>query len=374
MNIGVVGCGKLGICYSAIFAKYGYKVYCYDINSKILDDIENDTYNYIELGLNEMIKTNKNNLIITRNLNDVIYKTNLIITFIQTPSLEYGAYNHSYIDNFIDNCISFGYQNDKKTIVISSTVMPNYCSTIHSKIKDYNYNICYNPSFISQGSIIANITCPDMILIGNDNSDNSDNSDLIELHKSIIKNKETKFNIMNLLEAELTKISINCYITMKITYANLLGDLCKSLNCNPSIVLDAIGSDNRIGNKYFNYGYGFGGPCLPRDNKALFYFTNNNKNPNINFDICHIIDQNNKNHLLYQFDNLKESKEPIEFKYITYKETSDILEESQKLLLAIKLAEYGKKVIIYERPEIITILKNKYSISNLNFINIYPSI
>lgn len=368
MNIGIIGCGKLGICYSAIFAQSGYKVLCYDINNKILDDIENNTYDYIEPGLNEIIKTNKNNLIITRNLIDVITNSDLIFTFIQTPSLESGAYNHSYIDDFIDNCISFGYQNNKKTIIISSTVMPGYCATIQSRIKDYNYDICYNPSFISQGSIIANIINPDMILIGNENNE------LIELHKSIIKNKEIKFNIMSLLEAEITKISINCYITMKITYANLLGDLCKSLDCNQSIVLNAIGSDTRIGNKYFNYGYGFGGPCLPRDNKALFNFTSNNKNPNINFDICDIIDRNNKNHLLYQFDELKDNKEPIEFRYITYKETSDILEESQKLLLAIRLAEYGKEVIIYERPEIITILKNKYLNSNLKFIEIYPTV
>ena len=70
---------------------------------------------------------------------------------------------------------------------------------------------------------------------------------------------------------------------------------------------------------------------------------------------------NNAKHLLFQFENLKNSKEPIEFKYITYKDTSDILEQSQKIELAILLAKNKNKVIIYERPFIIEILKNKYN-------------
>ena len=93
-NIGVIGCGKLGICYSAIFAKSGHNVYCYDINTKILDNITNNTYNYNEPNLNSIINENKERIIITKGLDEVIKETNLIITFIQTPSLETGAYNH----------------------------------------------------------------------------------------------------------------------------------------------------------------------------------------------------------------------------------------------------------------------------------------
>lgn len=163
---------------------------------------------------------------------------------------------------------------------------------------------------------------------------------------------------MNLLEAEITKLSINCFITTKITYANMIGDYLVNKNCNPDIVLNAIGSDSRIGNKYFNYGFGYGGPCLPRDNKALYEYGKQN---NYNFNICNINDLNNLSHLLFQFENLKNSNNPIEFKYITYKDTSDILENSQKLELALLLADNKNKVIIYERPYIIKILKDKYN-------------
>ncbi len=369
-SIGIIGCGKLGICYAIIFAKANYKVFCYEINKEIVNNIKNDNYNYLEPNLNNLIKDYKKNLIFVDEIVEIINNCNTIFTFIQTPSLPEGNYNHSYIDNFINECIKLEKQEKRKNIIISSTVMPNYCNSLLNKINEYNYDITYNPSFIAQGSIINNIIKPDFILIGNNNNNYNE---IIEIHEKIIEDKEIQFKTMNLLEAELTKISINCFITTKISYANLIGDFAKSLNCNPSVILDAIGTDTRIGKKYLNYGYGFGGPCLPRDNRALYYYFNNtNNNSNINFDICNITDRNNKNHLLFQFEELKNKKEPIEFYYITYKDSSDIIEESQKLKLASLLANNGNEVIVYERAEIIELLKNKYE--KLKFININPSV
>ena len=214
-------------------------------------------------------------------------------------------------------------------------------------------------------SIINNIINPDIVLIGiDDNNDNNYNK-IIEIYDNIFndndndnKNSKEIYKKMNLLEAEITKLSINCFITTKITYANMIGDYLINKNCNPDIVLNAIGSDSRIGNKYLNYGFGYGGPCLPRDNKALYEYGKIN---NYDFNICNINDDNNSKHLYYQYGKLKESKEPIEFRYITYKDNSDILEQSQKLELAILLANNKNKVIIYERPYIIEILKNRYN-------------
>lgn len=329
-------------------------LYIYDINNEILDNIKNDLYDYTEEKLNNLIKEFKTNLIIEYNLNNLIDKCNIIFSYIQTPSLENGLYNHEYINDFINNCIS--YKNDTlKIIIISSTVIPEYCDSIYGKLRDNNYQLCYNPSFIAQGSIINNIINPDFILIGA----NDDIYDIIMniYDKIIINSSIEKYKKMNLLEAEITKLSINCFITTKISYTNMIGDLCHTKNCNSDIVLNAIGSDTRIGNKCCNYGFGYGGPCLPRDNAALFQYAANN---NLNFNLCNVNDDNNKNHLLYQFNNLKNTAEPIIFRYITYKDNSTILEHSQKLQLAILLANNKNKVIIYERPYIINILKETY--------------
>jgi len=355
-NLGIVGVGKLGICYAIILAKVGYKVYIYDINKNILDNIKNNTYNYNEPGLNDLISNFKSNIILTYNLNDILNNCNIIFTYIQTPSLDNGLYNHEYINNFINEILKYN-NKENKIIIINSTVIPEYCNSIKEKLKSNNFSLCYNPSFIAQGSIINNIINPDIILIGLDDNDNYHK--IINIYDKIIMNNDkNKYKKMNLLEAEITKLSINCFITTKITYANMIGDYLINKNCNPDIVLNAIGSDSRIGNKYFNYGFGYGGPCLPRDNKALYEYGNQN---NYIFNICNINDMNNSKHLLFQFENLKNSTEPIEFKYITYKDTSDILDQSQKLELAILLAKNKNKVNIYERPFIIKILKDKYN-------------
>jgi len=360
-NLGIVGVGKLGICYAIIFAKAGYKVYIYDINTSILDNIKNNTYNYNENGLNDLISDFKSNIIISYDLNDIYNNCDIIFTYIQTPSLDNGLYNHEYIDNFINETLKYN-NNKNKIIIINSTVIPEYCNSIKEKLKSNNFSLCYNPSFIAQESIINNIINPDIILIGMDDNDNDNDNNydkIIDIYdKILINNDVSKYKRMNLLEAEITKLSINCFITTKITYANMIGDYLINKNCNPDIVLNAIGSDTRIGNKYFKYGFGYGGPCLPRDNKALYEYGNQN---NYIFNICNINDMNNSKHLLFQFENLKNSTEPIEFKYITYKDTSDILDQSQKLELAILLAKNKNKVIIYERPFIIKILKDKYN-------------
>ena len=360
INIGIVGVGKLGICYAIILAKSGYKVFIYDINKIILDNIKNNIYNYNEPGLNNLISEFKSNLILSYDLNDIYNNCDIIFTYIQTPSLDNGLYNHEYINNFIDETLKIDNKEDK-IIIINSTVIPEYCNSIKEKLKLNNFSLCYNPSFIAQGSIINNIINPDIILIGLDEDNNNNNyNKIVDIYDKILinNNDKTKYKKMNLLEAEITKLSINCFITTKITYANMIGDYLINKNCNPDIVLNAIGSDSRIGTKYFNYGFGYGGPCLPRDNKALYEYGKLN---NYDFNICNINDLNNNNHLLFQYEKLRNSNEPIEFRYITYKDTSDILEQSQKLELAILLAKNKNKVIIYERPYIIEILKDKYN-------------
>ena len=358
MNISVIGCGKLGICYATCFAQAGFNVYCYDINKQILDNIKNDNYNYNEPNLNEMISKYKSNLILCYDIKEAIDNSKLLFTFIQTPSLNDGSFNLNYIDGFIDECISFGKVEEKKIIVINSTVTPEFCNSMLEKINDYNYDICYNPSFMAQGTIISNIINPEFIIIG---ADNDIHDEIIDIHKKVIKNSEVSYNKMKLYEAEVNKIANNCFKTIKISYINLIGDLLKSKGYNPDVVLASMATDSYVGFRNMNYGFGYGGPCLPRDNKAFHnYIYNKINNPNINFDICKINDINNHNHLLFQFDELKKSKEPIEFRYITYKDTSDIIEESQKLKLASLLANNGNKVIIYERPFIINKLKELY--------------
>ena len=75
---------------------------------------------------------------------------------------------------------------------------------------------------------------------------------------------------MNLTNAEITKLSLNCYVTMKISFANELAAICERIpGADVDVVTTAIGADARVGRKYLKGGLGFGGPCFPRDNLAF---------------------------------------------------------------------------------------------------------
>jgi UDPglucose 6-dehydrogenase len=165
---------------------------------------------------------------------------------------------------------------------------------------------------------------------------------------------------MSVTEAELTKLSVNCFLTTKISYANMVGDICNRYGANPSKVLSAIGTDSRIGGKYLNYGYGFGGPCFPRDNRALSKCA---EEVGVDAVISKATDVMNELHLEYQvqdFFTKNPNKDiPVEIEYVTYKKDSTSIEESQQLKFALELKNMGYNVKLKDqRPEVLNQIQN----------------
>jgi UDPglucose 6-dehydrogenase len=154
-------------------------------------------------------------------------------------------------------------------------------------------------------------------------------------------------------EAELTKISINCFITTKISFANTIGDLCVHEGLNADRVLKAIGSDSRIGRKYLNWGHGYGGPCFPRDNRALCFYS---AGQTVRNRIGEATDETNASHLQFLVDTLtalaKQTGKQFLFRDLAYKPGTNILEESQTLALAKALDVRGFPIYVQESSEI----------------------
>lgn len=366
-EIGFLGIGRLGICLALSLEQSGFKIVCNDINARMLDLIKNKTLQSSEPSVNDMLSKSKN-IRITNNDYEVFDKS-LIFILVATPSLPDGSYDHSSIDEIAVNIEKY-YQNtitfDKKYLVICSTVMPMYCDRLQSRLSKYNIEVNYNPEFIAQGTIIRDMNSPDMVLIG---ERSKEAGDLIEkVYNQFVKNSP-KYCRMSALEAEITKISLNCFLTTKIAFANCIGDLVKSVGGNPHNVLSAIGSDSRIGNKYLGWGYGFGGPCFPRDNRALNFFARQHDVIN---NIGEATDISNKTHLTNLLSQIQEkfSKDTnILFTYVTYKPDSIILEESHQLQLAIALQKNGYTVYIKERDIVKEALQKNYPDTNFKFIS-----
>jgi nucleotide sugar dehydrogenase len=197
MFISIVGVGRVGICIALYLDKIGHNVSCYDINDDIIKAINNKEINSVEPHVKEYLK---NSNLIAHKFPSYV-DNDIIIILVQTPSLENNSYDHSYIDNVIDNILKNGKSDNEKTIIITCTVMPEYCNSLYEKLLQYNYKLIYNPLFIAQGSIIYDIENHDMMLVGCLDDDNNIIEDMYKL-------KNTKFCKMTLLEAEISKISL----------------------------------------------------------------------------------------------------------------------------------------------------------------------
>jgi nucleotide sugar dehydrogenase len=167
---------------------------------------------------------------------------------------------------------------------------------------------------------------------------------------------------MSYSAAELTKIAINSFLTTKISFANMIGEIATNsgLESEVQTILRAIGSDSRIGKKFLKYGFGFGGPCLPRDNRAL---SNYAKKYNANSKLSELVDEMNVDHTEYLANHFikknPDKKVPFVMKHISYKKGTDIITDSQQYNLCLHLLSKGYTVFVQEIDAVINQFKSK---------------
>ena len=229
-----------------------------------------------------------------------------------------------------------------KSLVVGCTTNPGDCDTFQKRLSEEGVEVYYNPEFIAQGSIVKDLINADMVLIGGEGK----HRDELEKIYNQIQDKKPSIHFMSTKAAELTKIAVNCFLTTKISYANMLGQVLSKSNLDGEIdtVLNAIGSDSRIGNKYMRFGFGFGGPCFPRDNRAFAAYATQ---VGIEHNIGTTTDNFNDAHAAFLKEwAIKKNVRglPFLFDYVSYKPETDILEESQQYRLCLDLLDAGYKV------------------------------
>ncbi|NQX97511.1 MAG: UDP-glucose/GDP-mannose dehydrogenase family protein [Flavobacteriales bacterium] len=356
-KIGVIGIGKLGICLALNLERKGYAVTGVDNNSQYVDIVNNKQLTSSEPGVVEYLSTSKNFVASTQLDNVLIDDIKLIFIVVDTPSVSDGGYDHSQIETIANQIIANGKSIEEKHLVINCTTMPGYCDTLAEKLKPYNYTVSYNPEFIAQGSILKDQVSPDQVLIG---EDSGIAAELIEKVYANLCDNTPQICRMSRVSAEITKLATNCFLTTKISFANAVGDLAIKVGAEPDKILNAIGADKRIGHAYLKYGFGYGGPCFPRDNRAFGRYGRDN---NLTMLLSEATDAVNQEHLTFQFNqylNQYQPNETILFDSVTYKKGTTIIEEAQQLALAIKLAEAGRSVLIKESIEVVELLEKQY--------------
>ena len=361
MDITVIGIGRLGLGFALLLAKSGYNVMGVDINQSYLDKINDKTFTSNEPQYNELIQ--ETNLKTTTSLKEGINHASIIFILVQTPnggSTRY--YDHSILSSLLTNINQEKPKN--KHFIIGCTVMPKYCDEVAWPLLSdcENCTLSYNPEFIAQGDIVRGFENPDIILIGTNAPMDEIEPIMTNIYSKMAKNKP-KYCFMKLREAEVTKIGINGYITTKISYANMISDYCDLIGANKNVVLDAVGGDSRIGNKYFRAGYSYGGPCFPRDTKALARCLEEEGLPT---ELLNATTEYNEFHVEFQAEQLLElaqlqGSDQITIEGICYKEGSKIpiIEESAKLKIA-KMLSKNIRVKIKDTPELIQEVRKEY--------------
>jgi UDPglucose 6-dehydrogenase len=278
MKVSVIGLGKLGGSMAACFAQCGLEVIGVDINPTHVEAFNQGRSPVEETGLEDLIFANQARIKATTNTEDAVLASDISFVIVPTPSDESGAFSLEFARSAFK---AIGQALRKKetyhVVVMTSTVLPGsmryglipILERESGKKCGENFGVCYNPEFIALGSVIRDFLNPDFYLLGEFDSASGDY--LEEIHHKVSQNN-APVKRMSLENAELAKISVNSFVTMKISFANMLSEFCQLIpGGDVDVVSDALGMDKRIGRKYLSGGLGFAGPCFPRDNVALAF-------------------------------------------------------------------------------------------------------
>ena len=349
MNIGIIGCDIVGLGFALLCEQNGHDIL-------ISDQDENFIYN-----LNQKICLTNEPLIQSLLLNsqrlsgttdniEIIKNSDIIFTFVETPPSVEDTYDTTKVFDVITNYFAASSLDillyDKK-FVVCSTTNPGDVEQIQKRLGMYNIRVAYNPPNVSYGDIINGFKKSEVVIIGTE-YDNL-NNDLSVIYNQI---KESSVHIysMSIKAAEVAKIGINGFLATKITYANMIGELMNRMGIEKEInlVLNSIGGDSRIGTKYLKYGLGFGGPSIPKSNRALIKYS---KDLNLNISLPSSVKNDNDQHIEFlknQYTQFNPDKSiPFIFDNLGFKKGVQTFDESQQMKLCIGLLTEGYTVYTY---------------------------
>jgi UDPglucose 6-dehydrogenase len=349
MRIGVIGANTLGVAFSLICEKAGYDVIIYDENEDIIYNINQEIFNTKEPLIQKML-FESDDFSGTTNAIELIEKCDTIFTFVDTvPTLDGGndttnvfeVVNHFFTASQLDKPIH------NKKFIIGSTMNPGETEQIQEKLHMFNIQVGYCPTMSSEGNIINGYYNSDVVIVGTEYQELSN-----ELMNMFSKIQPNGLNLctMSSKAAEITKISINSFLSMKISFANMLGNLVikSGLENESGLILNAMGKDSRVGVKLLNHGFGYGGINLPRDSKTL---TDYLEKYNIDTTLITSVKESNENHLRFlkeHYISQNPNKEnPFVIQHIGFKKGTGNLVNSQPWNLCLELLDegYGISVI-----------------------------
>ena len=352
MKICIIGTGYIGSVTGACFAEMGHHIIFVGRSRKKLDIIKSGKSPIFELGLDDLLSKNLDNLETTTDIADAVKKTDLTFICVGTPPREDGSSDLSQVEA-VSHSIGRALRSDKTyhTIVTKSTVLPGTIEEFIIPILEkesgkkacVDFGIASNPEFLKEGTAVEDFFHTDRVVIGTSDTKTR------EILEGLYKPLNVPIFSTTLRTSEMIKFASNAFLATKISFANEIGNLCKELGIDSYSVFEGVGLDTRINPKFFRTGIGFGGSCFPKDVCALIaHAKSKGIRPRVLNSVMAINDDQPKRMIALLKKHLNPRGRTIGVLGLAFKPDTDDIRESRAISVIKTLIKAGAHVKAYD--------------------------
>jgi UDPglucose 6-dehydrogenase len=322
LQLCVIGCGYVGLVTAACLAEAGHHVVCTDIDTERIDKLNSGVVPIYERHLDKILASTRaaGRISYTADAGEAIRSGEAIFICVGTPPKDNGEADLSAIDHVARQIAEEA--RTSKLVIEKSTVPAQTGFELQRALGAYSrdgavkFRVASNPEFLREGTAVYDFFHPDRIVVGVE--DEVSAAQLREIYKPILKrvfdcpvhegrcvdDHEVPFLVTTINSAELIKHASNSFLALKISYANVISDLCEKIGANVDEVTHAMGLDPRIGGQFLNAGLGFGGFCFPKDVQAFIHLSSS---VGVQFDILKAAEKVNKERIDRFFEKIRKA-------------------------------------------------------------------
>jgi UDPglucose 6-dehydrogenase len=284
MKLSVIGAGYVGLTTAACLAHVGHEVFCSESDVEKLSKLQNGVMPLFEPHLEDVIKGGrKGGRLRFGSTEEAIAWGDAIFICVGTPPLANGDADLSAIEGvarvIAKRASGYRLVIEKSTVPVQTGAqLQRHLSVLSTN--GLRYDVASNPEFLREGTSVEDFLHPDRIVVGADSPRAAQLlSEIYEpivkqkftcpVHSDCAKRKEPVFLVTDTGSAELIKHASNSFLAMKISFINMVANLCEAVGADVTRVAQGMGLDPRIGPAFLNPGIGFGGFCFPKDVQAF---------------------------------------------------------------------------------------------------------
>lgn len=354
MNLAVVGTGYVGLVSAACFAELGHTVIGVDIDEEKVKKLKNGECTIYEPGLEELLQRGleTKRLSFTTDLTEALPSSTVVFSAVATPPNEDFSADLKAV--FVVAETVAKHADHDLVFVNKSTVPVGTGSKCEEKIKemlkergvDYHIPVISNPEFLREGCAVQDTLQPDRIVVGI-NGDEWAIKLIDELYQPLSRVGKPVLH-MDRESAEVVKYASNAFLATKISFINMLSELCEKTGGNIRNISKGLGLDDRIGPRFLHAGIGYGGSCFPKDVKALIALSNETGIPLPIVQATHEVNDHQRMRFFKKFLDVLPEKATVGIWGLSFKPKTDDMREAPSLDLIPMLKEAGHTVRVHD--------------------------